>query len=126
MNKLDHKIVDSAMNYHVLSISALDEQWVIMTNKGLFAPDYGTPFFETKEKAWKRWYQYMRWLILNKYKDDYALSKGCNNRWTFVSTYPMTDREIWEAFKETIFEDYDFKIIQWKDAKRDVCGESRA
>lgn len=124
MNKLDSKTVDKTINTHVLSLSALDKQWVILTNKGLFAPDYGTPFFETKEKAWKRWYQYMRWIILNRYKEDYANSKGYD-RWSFVRSYPMTDREIWEAFKETIFEDYDFKIIQWKDAKRDVCGESR-
>ena len=38
----------------------------------------------------------------------------------------MTSRNVWDAFKTQLYEDYGLKIIQWKDAKRDVCGESNA
>lgn len=117
MNKLNNCVINKVLDKFVLTPPAIDNQWVILIKDSMFIPDRTTCFFETKQKAWKKWYCCTNWIIIRRYKEDYAESKGYPCYWEYHGGYPMTDREIWEAFKTTMTEEYNFRIIQWKDAK---------
>lgn len=48
------------------------------------------------------------------------------NWWDNRKNIDLTDRQIWNEFKNTLNEDDKFEIIKWKYAKANVCSESRA
>lgn len=125
MKKIKEELIKETIGRDVISFDGLDNYWVIIVDNKLFAPDHCTSFFVSRDKAWKCWYQHNAWGIKSRYRRDVAHQAGYTNSWSYPHKYPMTDREVWEAFKAQTFEDFDFKIIQWKDAKRDVCGKSR-
>lgn len=125
MKRIKEELIKEAIERDLISFNSFDNYWVIIVDNKLFAPSHGTCFFDSKEKAWKCWYQHNAWGIKSRYRRDIARQAGYTNSWNYPHKYPMTDREVWEAFKAQIFENFDFKIIQWKDAKRDVCSESR-
>ena len=125
MSKLKKELIDLVINTETVPFNRLDDYWVITLDGRLFAPSHGTCFFETKEKAWKCWYMQTHYRIKHKYKQDIAKQSGCNDMWKYSGGYPMNDRAVWEAFKSQLYEYYGLKIIQWKDAKRNVYGESR-
>ena len=99
-----------------------DDLWVIMIEDKIFCPTGAAMFHDTKEQAWKHFYNEYHWRVKTAYKKD----KYGNDYWKLRKTIAETDTQIWNAFKNELFNNYDFKIIQWKDAKRDVCGKSRA
>ena len=100
----------------------LDNMWVIMIENRIFAPKNGAMFHFSKEQAWKHFYNEYHWRIKSAYKKD----KYGNDYWKFGKTRTEADTQIWNAFKNEMFNNYDFRIIQWKYAKRYVCGENRA
>lgn len=126
MNKLKKELIDSTIEKDTIPFDSIDNLWVIILDGKLFAPAHGTCFFTSKEGAWKCWYNQTNYRIKQRYKSDIAKQAGANSWWDYHGIYPMRDREVWETFKSQLFEDYGLKIIQWKDAKRDVCGQSRA
>lgn len=121
MNKLKKELIDNTLSRETTSLDDLDNRWVILIGDRLFAPTHATSFFETKEQAWKCWYRQTQWQIKRNYKNDIAQQQGFNNYWEYKGIYPMSNRAVWETFKAQLYEDYGLKIIQWKDAKRDVC-----
>lgn len=123
MNKLKKELIETVVYRHTISYNGLDTYWVILINGRLYSPSCGTCFFESRDKAWKCWYNQTNWGIKSSYRRDYAHQQGYKSSWDYKGTYPMTDRQVWEDFKNQLYEEYDFKIIQWKYAKRDVCGE---
>ena len=99
-----------------------DDLWVVMVEDKIFCPTGAAMFHDTREQAWKHFYNEYHWRIKTAYKKD----KYGNDYWKFGKTITETDTQIWNAFKNEMFNNYDFRIIQWKDAKRDVCSEGRA
>ena len=99
----------------------LDDMWVIMVEDKLFAPETGAIFHSSKEQAWKHFYNAYHWKVKGKYKTD----KYGENYWNVRNQITESDTQIWNAFKSELYQNYNFRIIQWKYAKRDVCGESR-
>lgn len=100
----------------------LDYMWVIMIEDKLFAPKNGAMFHYSKEQAWKHFYNEYNWRVKGAYKVD----KYGDNYWNIRSQITESDTQIWNAFKSELYQNYDFKIIQWRDAKRNVCGESNS
>lgn len=100
----------------------LDYMWVIMIEDKLFAPKSGAMFHSSKEQAWKHFYNEYNWRVKNNYK----VNKYGEGYWYFRNKITESDTQIWNAFKSELYQNYNFRIIQWKDAKRYVCGESRA
>lgn len=100
----------------------LDDMWVIMIEDRIFAPKTGAMFHFSKEQAWKHFYNEYNWKVKGKYKTD----KYGDKYWNLRNQITESDTQIWNAFKSELYQNYNFRIIQWRDAKRDVCGESRA
>lgn len=126
MNKLKKELIDKIVNRETIPFNAMDNYWVIVINDRIFAPTHGTCFFESSEKAWRCWYTQTNYGIKWSYRNDIAKQAGFDKVWEYKGNFPMTSRNVWDAFKAQLYEDYGLKIIQWKDAKRDVCGESNA
>lgn len=99
----------------------LDDMWIIMIEGKIFAPKGAGMFHFSKEQAWKHFYNEYHWRI----KIDYKTDKYRENYWRNHYQVAESDTQIWSAFKSELYQNYNFRIIQWKDAKRDVCGESR-
>lgn len=99
-----------------------DNMWVIMIEDKIFCPKGAGMFHETRDQAWKHFYNEYHWRVKSKYKTDKYGQDYWKNR---SSAVVETNTQIWNAFKNELFNNYDFRIIQWKDAKRDVCSESR-
>lgn len=100
----------------------LDNMWVIMIEDKIFAPTAGTMFHFSKEQAWKHFYNEYNWIVKRYYKED----KYGENYWNLRNQITESDTQIWNAFKSELYQNYNFRIIQWKYAKRYVCGESDA
>lgn len=99
-----------------------DDLWVIMIEDKIFCPTGASMFHDTRDQAWKHFYNEYHWRI----KTDYKRDKYGDNYWNLRNQITESDTQIWNAFKSELYQNYNFKIIQWKDAKRNVCGESRA
>ena len=98
-----------------------DDLWVVMVEDKIFCPTGAAMFHDTREQAWKHFYNEYHWRVKSTYKRD----KYGANYWKFGTTITETDTQIWNAFKSELYQNYNFRIIQWRDAKRYVCGESR-
>lgn len=98
-----------------------DDLWVIMIEDKIFCPVGAGMFHVTQQQAWRHFYNEYHWRIKSAYKID----KYGDNYWKIRNTITETDTQIWNAFKSELYQNYNFRIIQWKDAKRDVCSESR-
>lgn len=101
-----------------------DDMWVIMMENKIFCPTGAAMFHDTREQAWKHFYNEYHWQVKNKYKQD----KYGTNWWSGRASIIETDTQIWNAFKNEMFNTYDFRIIQWKDAKRELseCNKSKS
>lgn len=119
---MEKELINKIINRSVVPYDCLDDYWVIVTNEGIFAPPQGRMFHVSKDQAWKHWYNEMSWVSHREYRKEYAERNGINvdNYWHIQTD--KTKRQIWEDFKESVVEECGFKIIQWKDAKRDVCS----
>ena len=100
----------------------LDDMWVIMIEDRIFAPKTGAMFHDTRDQAWKHFYNEYHWRV----KSDYKRDKYGDSYWNLRSQIPESDTQIWNVFKSELYQNYNFRIIQWKDAKRYVCDEGRA
>lgn len=100
----------------------LDDMWIIMVEDKIFAPKIGAMFHFSKEQAYKHFYNEYNWRVKSNYKVD----KYGYDYWNIRNQITESDTQIWNAFKSELYQKYNFRIIQWKDAKADVCGESRA
>ena len=98
-----------------------DDLWVVMIEDKIFCPIGASMFHATKEQAWKHFYNEYHWRVKHKYKSE----KYGQDWWSKRKDVIETDTQIWNAFKNELFNNYYFRIIQWKDAKRDVCSEDR-
>lgn len=104
------------------SLDWVDDMYVIMYDNKLFIPKQGRMFHDTREDAVKHFYNEFCWRSRDVYKKHYF---GVN-WWNHSKNIDLTDRQIWNEFKNTLNEDCKFEIIQWKYAKTNVCSESRA
>lgn len=93
-----------------------------MIENKIFAPKTGTMFHFSKEQAWKHFYNEYNWRVKSEYKTD----KYGYDYWKIRNQITESDTQIWNAFKSELYQNYNFRIIQWKDAKRYVCDEGRA
>ena len=99
-----------------------DGMWVIMIEDKIFCPTGAAMFHDTRDQAWKHFYNEYHWRVKSKYKTD----KYGQDYWKNRSSVVETDTQIWNAFKSELYQNYNFRIIQWRDAKRYVCGENRS
>lgn len=101
-----------------------DDLWVVMVEDKIFCPKGAGMFHDTREQAWKHFYNEYHWRVKNGYKRD----KYGSDYWKYGKTITETDTQIWNAFKNEMFNTYDFRIIQWKDAKRELseCNKSKS
>jgi hypothetical protein len=104
------------------SLDWVDDMYVIMYDNKLFIPKQGRMFHETREDAVKHFYNEFCWRSRDVYKKHYFGVDWWDNR----KNIDLTDRQIWNEFKNTLNEDNKFEIIKWKYAKQNVCSESRA
>lgn len=118
---IDKELINKITQKDFHKCENLDDTFVILLDGKIFAPKQGRMFHLTYNEAWKHFYSQTHWKVIRKYKEDYAKSLGFNNWWDFPHSYPVSDRQIWEEFKNQIV-DYGFQIIRWKDAKRNVCS----
>jgi hypothetical protein len=102
--------------------NTLDNMWVIMVENKIFCPTGTAMFHYTREQAWKHFYNEFNWRVKNKYKS----TKYGDDWWKLRKTIPETDTQIWNAFKNELFNNYDFRIIQWKDAKRELSERDKS
>lgn len=125
-NKLSNNLMSKILPYTgINSPSSLDDKYVIVTKEGLYSPSNGIVFHETEKQAWKHWYNDNHWIVKREYKKDYAESQGVDSHKYWTLKIPVSETKVWQYFKNTMVEDYGFTITQWKNAKRNVCGESR-
>lgn len=101
-----------------------DDLWVVMVEDKIFCPIGTAMFHDTREQAWKHFYNEYHWRV----KSGYKIDKYGNDYWKFGKTITETDTQIWNAFKNEMFNNYNFRIIQWKDAKRELseCDKSKS
>ena len=99
-----------------------DDLWVVMIEDKIFCPTGASMFHDTRDQAWKHFYNEYHWRV----KSDYKRDKYGDSYQNLRSQIPESDTQIWNAFKSELYLNYNFRIIQWRDAKRNVCGESRA
>ena len=97
-----------------------DDLWVIMVEDKIFCPVGAGMFHDTQQQAWKHFYNEYHWRVKRKYK----LHNYGEDWWKNSHLIKETDTQIWNAFKSELYQNYNFRIIQWKDAKRNVCSES--
>ena len=94
-----------------------DNLWVIMVEDKIFCPTGAGMFHDTQQQAWKHFYNEYNWRIKRFYKED----KYGSDYWTVSATIRAeTDTQIWNAFKSELYQNYNFRIIRWKDAKREL------
>ena len=118
--EIKKELIDTILNPDFRSDN-LDDMWVIMVEDKLFAPKTGAMFHSSKEQAWKHFYNEYNWRVKSGYKRD----KYGDNYWHLRNQITESDTQIWNVFQSELYQKYNFRIIQWKDAKRYVCGDSR-
>lgn len=118
--EIKKELIDNTLSRDFQSDN-LDNMWVIMVEDKLFAPKNGAMFHFSKEQAWKHFYNEYHWRVKSGYKRD----KYGDKYWDIRNQITESDTQIWNAFKSELYQNYNFRIIQWKYAKRDVCSESR-
>ena len=118
--EIKKELINKTLGRDFVDESQLDNYWVVLIGNKIFAPVGSRMFHETKESAWKHFYNEYNWRIKNSFKRD----KYGDNFWN--AKKDETDTQIWNAFKTALYCEHDFRIVQWKDAKRYVCGEDRA
>lgn len=123
MNK---ELINTITRNDFNSVETLDELYVVILDNKLFSPRQGRTFHDCYNDAWRHFYSQFNWRAKSKYKQQVAKANGYNNWWECKSQIDKTDRQIWEAFKAEIIDNYGFKIVQWKDVKRDIYDENRA
>lgn len=121
---MEKELIQKITRNSVVPYDCLNDYWVIVTNEGIFAPANGRMFHETKEQAWKHWYNEMRWRAVSEYNKNYAMLHNINRNSYWNLKTDKSNREIWEDFKNSSAIKCCFNIIQWKDAKRNVCSQS--
>lgn len=121
---IDKELIDKITQQDFHKCEYLDDMFVILLDGKIFAPKQGRMFHATYQDAWKHFYNQMHWRVGNYVKNDFAKSLGFDNWWKCNITYPKSNRQIWEEFKEVVF-DNGFRIIRWKYAKTNICSESR-
>ena len=99
-----------------------DDLWVVMVEDKIFCPKGAAMFHDTRDQAWKHFYNEYHWRIKSAYKRD----KYGDNYWKLGKTITETDTQIWNAFKSEMFNNYDFRIIKWKDAKRELSERDKS
>lgn len=119
--EIKKELIDEILNSDFQSDN-LDNMWIIMIEDKIFAPKTGAMFHFSKEQAWKHFYNEYNWRVKSGYKRD----KYGDNYWHLRNQITESDTQIWNAFKSELYQNYNLRIIQWKYAKRDVCGEDRA
>lgn len=120
--EINKELINTAIKPDFISLGELDECFVILLEGKLFTPKQGRILHGSYDEAWKHFYSQMHWRIKNMYKRKFAESRGYKDWWSCRDQVDKTDRQIWEEFKSEIIENYGFKIVRWKDAKRDVCS----
>lgn len=120
---IDKELIDRITQEDFRKCENLDDMFVILLDGKIFAPKQGRMFHLTYNDAWKHFYNQLHWEVIKKFKNKYAKSLGFDNWRNSSYNCPISDRQIWEEFKNQI-NDYGFQIIRWRDAKRDVCSES--
>lgn len=118
--EIKKELINKTLGRDFVDESQLDNYWVILIDNKIFAPLTSRMFHENAQSAWKHFYNEYNWRIKNNFKRD----KYGNDYWSFKRD--ETDTQIWNAFKTALYCEYGFRIVQWKDAKRDVYSESRA
>lgn len=118
--EIKKELINKTLGRDFVDESQLDNYWVILIGNKIFAPTCSRMFHENKESAWKHFYNEYNWRIKNNFKRD----KYGNDYWSCKKD--ETDTQIWNAFKTALYCECDFRIIQWKDAKRYVCCQGRA
>lgn len=122
--EITKELINKVTKYDFHSFGELDEMYVILLDDKLFSPKCGGIFHESSTSAWKHFYRECNWMAKTEYKRAYAELNGQQFTWRMQTD--KTERQIWEEFKSKIYGEHNFKIIKWKDAKGDVCGQSRA
>lgn len=120
--KFTKELANKTLGSSFQSFDCIDDMYVILCDNKLFIPNQGRMFHETREQAVKHFYNEFSWKSRNAYKKHYFGYNWWDNR----NNIDLTDRQIWNEFKNTLNEDCKFEIIQWKYAKADVCSESRS
>ena len=115
--EIKKELINKTLGRDFVDESQLDNYWVVLIGNKIFTPTGSRMFHETKESAWKHFYNEYHWRI----KSNFKRNKYGDNYWTCKKD--ETDTQIWNAFKTALYCECDFRIIQWRDAKRDVCGE---
>ena len=118
---IDKELIDKITQSDFHKYKSLDDMFVILLDDKIFTPKQGRMFHLTYNDAWKHFYNQVHRMVIRKYKEDYAKSLGFYDWWSFPHEYPISDRQIWEEFKNQIV-DCGFQIIRWRDAKRNVCS----
>lgn len=99
----------------------LDNYYVIMIEDKLFAPTGSRMFHQDADSAWKHFYNEYNWRVKNKYKT----TKYGEHWWNIKNTITETDTQIWNAFKSELYNNYNFRIIQWRYAKKELYKSER-
>lgn len=124
MKNLQPEIIDKILFNKVIEEKDFDDLWIIVTKKGIFKASNGRVFYDYYDQAWKSWYNEVRWSVRREYQMFEATKAGFTGSW-WTFNGPLSGTSLWNAFKNTMIEDYGFQIIRVKDAKRNVRCESR-
>jgi hypothetical protein len=116
--EIKKELINKTLGRDFVDESQLDDYWVVLIGNKIFAPVGSRMFHETQQQAWKHFYNEYNWRIKNRFKRD----KYGDNFWN--AKKDETNTQIWNAFKTALYCEYDFRIIQWKDAKENVCSKA--
>ena len=117
--EIKKELINKTLGRDFVDESQLDNYWVVLIGNKIFAPLTSRMFHETKESAWKHFYNEYHWRI----KSNIKRNKYGDNYWTCKKD--ETDTQISNAFKTALYCECDFRIIQWRDAQRNVCCQNR-
>jgi hypothetical protein len=118
--EIKKELINKTLGRDFVDESQLDDYWVVLIGNKIFAPTCSRMFHESKESAWKHFYNEYNWRI----KSDYKTDKYGHDYWRKSVNRTETDTQIWNAFKTALYCEYDFRIVQWKDAKENVCSKA--